>query len=180
MPKPCTCSERLPEETGQSTRRWSLIRRAIRIRPDNAEPQNDLAVALHKHKRIEEAIAVFREAIRLRPDYADAHDNLGIVLQEMTQIGNAIAAYRQAIRLKPNYVDAYYNLGTTLKEPGGLPRPSPPIVRPFGSGLITRYAQQSWQCVNQHGASGGALLPRFTAHWLNPDHAELTAISATP
>ena len=87
---------------------------ALRLKPDDAEVQNNLAIVLAQQGRLDEAAARFQQALRLRPDYPDAHNNLGIVREKQGQLDEARALYQQALRLKPHYPEAHYNLGIVL------------------------------------------------------------------
>ena len=54
--------------------------RALEIKPDFAEAQNSLGIALARQGKLKEAIVHFSEALRLKPDYAEARHNLGLAL----------------------------------------------------------------------------------------------------
>ena len=97
---------------------------ALRIKPDYAEPHNNLATILSRQPgRMPEAIAEAREALRLKPDYPEALVNLGSILAPMPgRLPDAIAAYQAALRIKPDHAEAHNDLGLALLEmPGRLP-----------------------------------------------------------
>jgi len=59
--------------------------KALEIRPNYPEAQNNLGVALARQGRLNEAIAHFNEALRLKPDYVQARANLELALQMMSE-----------------------------------------------------------------------------------------------
>ena len=61
--------ERMPEAIAH-------YKQALEIKPDYAEAENSLGVALVRVGRVQEAILHFKQALRIKRDYADAQDNL--------------------------------------------------------------------------------------------------------
>ena len=53
---------------------------ALKIKPEYAEAQYNLGIALAACGRIDEAVEHYQKALEIRPDYAEAHINLGTVL----------------------------------------------------------------------------------------------------
>lgn len=98
----------------------SAYREALRLAPDSAEIQNELALLYSDTGRTEEAESAFRSALKLRPDYAEAHNNLGVLFKKTGRRNEALAAYRRALEIKPNYAEAHNNIGVILKESGRL------------------------------------------------------------
>ena len=84
------------------------------LKPEDAEAQNNLGIALAQQGRFDESAACFQQALRLKPDYPDAHNNLGNILEKQNKLDEAVACYHQALRLRPNYPEAHYNLGIVL------------------------------------------------------------------
>ena len=89
-------------------------RTAVELRPDAAEPRNNLGRALAALGDGDEAEAQYREAIRLEPGLAEPHNNLGLLLAKRGRGAAAADEYAQALRLKPDYADAHNNLGLLL------------------------------------------------------------------
>lgn len=77
---------------------------ALRLRPEYAEAQNNLGVALSQiPARASEALAHFQAAVKLNPDYADARFNLGVALSQIPgRMPEAIAQLEAAYRLHPD------------------------------------------------------------------------------
>jgi protein O-mannosyl-transferase len=96
----------------------TLWEHAVAITTGNHRAEGNLAHALAKQGRLEEAIVHYVEAVRLKPDYAEAHNNLGFVLAEKGRGDEAIAHYAEALRAQPDYVEAHNNLGVALTSQG--------------------------------------------------------------
>ena len=64
-------------------------REAVRLKPENAAGQNNLACVLRDKGDLDSAIVVFREAIHLKPDFVESHNNLGFVLRSRKEISTA-------------------------------------------------------------------------------------------
>jgi tetratricopeptide (TPR) repeat protein len=94
------------------------LRRAVEIRPDDAEAHFGLAFALVSLNRIDEAMAHYRQGLKIQPDNADAHENLGVALARRGQADEAIAHFQQALKINPDNADAHNNLGNTLIDRG--------------------------------------------------------------
>jgi protein O-mannosyl-transferase len=97
---------------------------ALRIKPDYAEPHNNLSTILSRQPdRMPDAIAEVREALRLKPDYPEALVNLASFLAAAPgRLPDAIATYQAALRLKPDHAEAHNDLGLALLQmPGRLP-----------------------------------------------------------
>jgi serine/threonine protein kinase/tetratricopeptide (TPR) repeat protein len=91
---------------------------AAALRPDSPGVHFNLASALSRAGRLDEALVAYRQTIALKADYSMAHFHLGLVLGEQGRLDEAIAACRRAIELKADYADAHYNLGCLLAGTG--------------------------------------------------------------
>ncbi len=91
---------------GQRDEEISHYQEAIRLKPDYAEPHNNLGGALAEKGQLDEARSEFQEALRLNPDYVLAHNNLGLALAGQARYAEAAAAFREVLRLKPDDPDA--------------------------------------------------------------------------
>jgi tetratricopeptide (TPR) repeat protein len=98
----------------------AALRKAIRLRPDDASSHSKLGSVLHASGDLPGAVAALHEALRLRPDDASAQNNLGDVLRESGDLTGAVAAFREAIRLRLNFADAHAGLGMALRASGDL------------------------------------------------------------
>lgn len=107
---------------GRSSEAIDEYRAALRLKPDYAEPHNNLATLYSRQGRMPEAMAEVREALRIQPDYPEAQVNLASFLAAMPgRLPDAIAEYRAVLRAKPSHAEAHNNLGLALMEmPGRL------------------------------------------------------------
>src|SRR5439155_18632780 len=71
-------------------------RRAMALRPGDANALNNLGVSLKRLDRIDQAIAAFGDALAAEPTFAPARSNLANALREIGKLDEALATYRQA------------------------------------------------------------------------------------
>ncbi len=69
---------------------------------DDAEAQNNLANALLKMDRFDDAEAAYRSALARQPDYPEALCGLGITLQKLGRLAEAESLCRYALSLRPS------------------------------------------------------------------------------
>ncbi|MGD0650693.1 MAG: tetratricopeptide repeat protein [Verrucomicrobiia bacterium] len=91
---------------------------ALRLKPDNADALNNLALALQG--KPDEAIALWRQAVRCQPDHIDAHNNLGAAYAERGDFNHAALQFSLVLILKPDDAAAHANLGTVYLNQGKL------------------------------------------------------------
>lgn len=93
------------------------------IAPDDFYSQSELALALTRERKLEEALARYEHAISLNPDFGPTHVLYGAALELHRDGDAARAAYERALACPPNersHVDAHVNLGALLAERGEL------------------------------------------------------------
>ena len=93
---------------------------AVRLAPDAAEFQVNLALLLVERNRIPEAAAAFQRAVDLRPADAESHNNLGAMLARLGRMRDAADRYRRALEISPQYALARRNLGLALAAGGDV------------------------------------------------------------
>ncbi|HJT79323.1 MAG TPA: tetratricopeptide repeat protein, partial [Gemmataceae bacterium] len=101
------------------------LQEALRCSPNDPDAYYNLAQALARQSRRDEAILCCRQALSLNPELADAHKLLGDVLRQCsnvrgTALDEAASSYRSAIRIRPADAEAHKKLGSTLKAMGLL------------------------------------------------------------
>ncbi len=75
-------------------------RRAIRLKPDSAEPHNDLGTAYFAQGDAARAAEAYLQAARLRPDHAIAQANLGSVYRKLGLAREARRALQREFLLR--------------------------------------------------------------------------------
>ena len=103
--------ERLPEAIDQ-------YKKAIAIKPAEAQPYYNVGVVLHRMERRAEAKSWYLRALDLYPHYPEALVGVGNVLFEQGRDADAIPYYREAVEYGPQYFTAQYNLGLALANLG--------------------------------------------------------------
>jgi tetratricopeptide (TPR) repeat protein len=97
-----------------------LLVRAQRRHPGDFWLNFNLANALGRRARWEEAIGYYRAALAVRPATPIVYYNLGVALRNKGDLDGAIAEYRKAIALDPKFAPAHQNLGAALYNKGNL------------------------------------------------------------
>ncbi|MCT7958959.1 tetratricopeptide repeat-containing sulfotransferase family protein [Laspinema palackyanum] len=112
-------------------RKINHYKKALLIKPDNAEVYSQLAEYYYNRGQLQESATACETALKIEPNLVNASKTLALVLQEQGQVdaafelynnlgdlfvkeGNleeAIPAYRCAIELKPDAYKVYYKLG---------------------------------------------------------------------
>jgi protein O-mannosyl-transferase len=94
----------------------ALFEHTLRYTADNCVAENNLAGALEKAGRIEEAAMHYRNAVQIKPDQEIFHDNLGLLLVKQGKVNEAVAQFEEALRLKPDSAGDHYNMGVALGD----------------------------------------------------------------
>ena len=94
----------------------SSYNKAIEIKPDYAEPYNNLGVSLKTLGRHTEAITSYNKAIEIQPDYAEAYNNLGNSLNDVERYNEAISRSSRGLFRPENEgpIDEKITLGDSL------------------------------------------------------------------
>ena len=109
---------RLREATRLQAEKY--FRAALRVQPDLAEAQNNLATLLAGRRAYREAAYHFEKAIRSAPAYVEARHGYGLVLALMQSYTRAVAELETAVRLAPDRAPARVDLADVLATLGRL------------------------------------------------------------
>jgi protein O-mannosyl-transferase len=96
----------------------ALFERALRLRPEYPEAENNLGLALTQSGRATEAIVHLERAIAMKPAFYQAHNNLGIAYARSGQTERAVRAFRRATELNPRMANVQENLAKALRVLG--------------------------------------------------------------
>jgi tetratricopeptide (TPR) repeat protein/mono/diheme cytochrome c family protein len=105
-------------EQGRASEAAAHLEAVVRLQPDSAAAQFNLATALTLARRLDEAIDRYRRALAINPDYALAHNNIGNALLIRGDPEDALRHFREALRLDPSNGEAQYNVGSMLRARG--------------------------------------------------------------
>lgn len=95
------------------------FRRVLQAAPRHALARYNLALALNRMDRGEEAIAELRRVVDVDPR-AEVHYTLGVILRHRGEFDRAIAALGAAIAADPEHAHAHYTLGSVWHLQGDL------------------------------------------------------------
>ena len=93
-------------------------RKVVKIRPNCALSNYNLANSLNSSGQQEAAISNYKKAIRNKRNYADAYYALGNVYNSVGNYKKAVRCYNEALRIQPESAVAHNNLGTALTKLG--------------------------------------------------------------
>jgi len=81
------------------------------VNPDSPAALTNMAAALFRLRRLEEAESLLLHTLRVKPGYTTALNILGGCYKDTKRLLQAVAAYRQCVALDPSYIIAWGNLG---------------------------------------------------------------------
>ena len=90
--------------------------KALQLRPNDADLNNNRGGALAGAKRYGEALKAYDRALEIQPNYASAHNNRGCVLMEMERYEDALSSYGKAVVLASDNAEFINNLGRALTK----------------------------------------------------------------
>jgi Flp pilus assembly protein TadD len=80
------------------------------------DPRFNLANALQKQGKFDEAAQQYRELLAADPNNSEAHNNLGIVLSRKGLMEEALKEFRLSLAIKPDQAMVHANIGYLLGE----------------------------------------------------------------
>jgi tetratricopeptide (TPR) repeat protein len=108
---------------GRYNEAYEDLRRAVNLKPANADYQANLGYVLWKLGRADEAVRAERGALKLDPKNVTAHYQLGrflLRLEDRRDLAEAITELRQALALDPRQYDVRFELIAAYRELGNL------------------------------------------------------------
>jgi tetratricopeptide (TPR) repeat protein len=107
----------------------SSFREAIRLRPDDAPANMNLAILLFERGRADEARYHFEYALRFQPGYVLGHVNYGLMLEATGRVEEARRQMEAAVAADPNYFPAQLRLGAILIGQGHKDQAAPHLLK---------------------------------------------------
>lgn len=104
----------LEGQRGNDKQAATLLVRAVRLAPGNAQAYGAYGNALMQLGRPQQAVAAYDRALRLDPGRTQVHYNRGVALAEMQRLEDALASFQQALARDPGHADAAYGVGNVL------------------------------------------------------------------
>jgi Flp pilus assembly protein TadD len=92
--------------------------RALDIRPAYPEAHTNLALALRRTGKLDDAEREYRTSLQILPVSEPAHAGYGALLAVEGKMNDALREFSEAVQLRPEDDDAHYNLGRTLAALG--------------------------------------------------------------
>lgn len=108
---------RLSAAQGRQAQAFDYLRRALRLRPGDANIHANIGYQHYVAGQFDQAIAEYRRSVELAPEDADAWTTLGGLYLTIADSDAAAAALQRSIDLKPGYA-ALSNLGELRFQQG--------------------------------------------------------------
>ena len=93
-----------------------LLRRSLKVNPDQIQVMLNLGTALNENKQHQESVNLLSKVIKLAPNMLLAYFNLAVAQKSLGRISDALKNYDRVIKLDPSFIDAYLNRGLLLNE----------------------------------------------------------------
>lgn len=104
------------EVEGNWGRATAQYERALRVNPDYLEARYNMAKALMRLGKKDEARKQYGTVIAVAPNLADPYHDLGVMALEDGDVEEAISQLRKAVELDPQYANAWLSLGNAYAE----------------------------------------------------------------
>ena len=166
---------------GEHLEAAKLLKKAIKLNPQNPATQYNLAKALSESKDYVGSLIHHEKALQLAPNNPDGWLNYGQTLVQLKRYEQALSAFNKALAINPQYAEAWYNkaLGCVQLERHEeavnyfnksielLPNnPKTWLELSNSLGILQRY-QDAVQCCEQ----ALKLQPNYPEAWLNKGSA---------
>jgi protein O-mannosyl-transferase len=156
-----------------------LFRHALAVTRDNDIAHVNLAFALERQGRFDEALAEYREALQLEPRSYQIHNSYGNLLGKMGRTDEALAEYYEAIRLSPKIPFLYSNLGAELAKSGRFDDAMDAFTNAARLDPPSPWPQvQMAKALLQQGRDAEAIAKLHGALRIDPDNYQILAYTA--
>jgi predicted O-linked N-acetylglucosamine transferase (SPINDLY family) len=103
------------EQLGRAEDALANYQKAVAIKPNYAEAQNDLGTLYERRNETDLAFACYEQAVRAKPSFAPARYNLGVQLKRRGQLAQAVDCLRAGTQSWPQSAEMWFELGAALK-----------------------------------------------------------------
>lgn len=86
--------------------------------PDSTNELLLQALAIHREKRLDEAVALYQEILEIEPNHVQACFNLGSIFHAQSDLPAAISYYQEVVALEPDNFQALYVLADAFRDHG--------------------------------------------------------------
>jgi len=93
---------------------------AVNLQPNDAEAHGNLAAALVRDRRVDEAIPHWQESLKIRPGNAEVQNYLAAALLQKGEVKEAATHWKKSLELQPNNADTMNNLGIAISQEGRI------------------------------------------------------------
>ncbi|MBI4861218.1 MAG: tetratricopeptide repeat protein [Candidatus Riflebacteria bacterium] len=144
---------------------------AALAREPSPEARNNLAIALFRSGRLDEACSQLREVVRLKPEATEPRYNLGLVLKELGRTVEALECFLAALERDPDHAESLFQVGAHHLAAGRYDEALAALGRveqawpPAGSPGVSKAARASL-LANLGAAALGAGRPEEALEWL--------------
>lgn len=87
-----------------------VVRRALKLKPRDAEALSNLGTILLKRDELDAAIVPLQRALDINPKLTTAHQNMAGVLLKQGRIDEALCCYRSTVMCDPDYRGGYLGM----------------------------------------------------------------------
>lgn len=108
--------------TARQLTRWTdsetLFTYTLSVTADNVVMQYNLANALERDGKHDQAVAHFAEAVRIKPNHVRALSNMGLALRKQGKSAEAIPVYERALGMESDSFKVHWQYGEVLEDVG--------------------------------------------------------------
>lgn len=108
---------------------YTIFSDSVQKSPANVVSRINLADAMSKIGRVDEAIDQYKNVLRLNPNIADVHYKLGYLYELKKEPDKAINEYLVTLQIEPESANTCYNLGLSYKAEGRYDRAEDYLAR---------------------------------------------------
>ena len=108
----------LSQFKGDHKQAEKLLKKAIKINPEEPDYHGNLGLCLQYQNKYPEAEKAYKKATRLNPNFINAWFGLGNVNLYLKNTNQAIKNLQKTIEIDPDFIPAYNNLGNIFRDSG--------------------------------------------------------------